>query len=99
MEGGVLCGQAGMQPLYIKIVHVCICVSAQQEVDLINYLAVLYLHGVCFPRRGLPIGKDSPIVSTQYIYNERRRKHVRQQKVHLTAVSRVPVPGSNSPVT
>lgn len=34
---------------------------------------VQYLHGVCLSRRGLPIGKDSPIVSSQHIYNEIRK--------------------------
>ncbi len=55
----------------------------QQEVYLLNYLVILYLHGVCFSRGGLPIGKDSPIVSTQDIYNEKRRggkKHVQERK-------------------
>lgn len=65
MEGAFLSRRAEKQPLYKK----SICVSAQQEVNLLNYLAILYLHGVCFSRGGLPIGKDSPIVSTQYIYN------------------------------
>lgn len=78
MEGALLSRRAEKQPLYKKKKYMC--VAAQQEVNLLNYLAILYLHGVCFSRGGLPIGKDSPIVSTQYIYHEKRRKHVKKKE-------------------
>lgn len=78
MEGAVLSRRAGGQgdSLYDK----CVVCLPQLEFYLLNYLAILYLHGVCFSRGGLPIGKDSPIVSTQYIYNEKRRKPIKKKK-------------------
>ena len=46
-----------------------------------NYLAKLYLHGVCFSRGGLPIGEDSPIISTQYIFDlEEEEKNITEGK-------------------
>lgn len=65
--------RGGRGIVYTIRVRVCL---PQPEVYLLNYLVILYLHGMCFSGGGLPIGKDSPIVSTQYIYNEKRRKPI-----------------------
>ncbi len=53
-------------------VHVC-ATARSLPFELFNSV-VLYLHGVCFSRGGLPISKDGPIVSTKYIYDEKRTK-------------------------
>lgn len=86
-----------VQPPSVKIAHVRVCVSTHQEIDLMNYLAALYLHGVCFPRRGLAIGKDGPIVSTQHICNERSSKNVLKAK--RTPAGCSSSAGPRSPVT
>lgn len=71
MEGDVLIVGAEKGIYYLKKEkkkNVCatMCMP-KQEVDILNYFGTLYLHGVCLSRGSLPIGKDSPIVSTQYI--------------------------------
>lgn len=60
-----------------KCVCSCVCAAAR---SLLNYLAALYLHGVCFSRGGLTIGKDSPIVSTEYIYNGKKNRVLKTEK-------------------
>lgn len=77
MEGDVLLEESRAEEDTLYVMHVC---APQQEGYLLNYLVMLYLHGVCFSRGSLPISEDSPIVSTQYIYNEKRshKKHFKE---------------------
>ena len=61
-------GRGGDKKRNEKTAHVTVCMCVpRQKVWLLNYLAILYLHGVCFSRGGLSICEYSPIISTQYI--------------------------------
>lgn len=65
------CGLEHWVDFYIKMYMCASATAINLPSELFN--EVQYLHGVCLSRGGLPIGKDSPIVSSQHIYNERRK--------------------------
>lgn len=79
-EADIKSGQAEEETVFKKEenVRVSLCSHVPHcEGYLLNFLAALYLHGVCLSWGSLPIGKDSPIVSAQYIWSEEEETKAR----------------------